>query len=60
MPGKSHTFQILHISDLHVASELAWGSFAWFVSEPDKIVILSQGGEKKVKHLHIESEPLVW
>ena len=34
-----------------LASELAWGSFAWFVSEPDKIVILRQGGEKKVKHL---------
>ena len=34
-----------------LASELAWGSFAWFVSEPDNIVILRQGGEKKVKHL---------
>jgi hypothetical protein len=34
-----------------LASELAWGSFAWFVSEPDKIVILVQGGEKKTKHL---------
>ncbi len=34
-----------------LASELAWGSFAWFVSEPDKIVILKQGGEKKARHL---------
>lgn len=34
-----------------LASELAWGSFAWFVSEPDKIIILRQGGVKKVKHL---------
>ncbi|MBN1104457.1 MAG: hypothetical protein JXL84_13650 [Deltaproteobacteria bacterium] len=34
-----------------LASELAWGSFAWFVSEPDKIVMLRQGGEKRVKHL---------
>lgn len=34
-----------------LASELAWGSFAWFVSEPGKIVILRQGAEKKVKHL---------
>jgi hypothetical protein len=34
-----------------LASELAWGSFAWFVSEPDKIIILMQGGVKKVKNL---------
>jgi hypothetical protein len=34
-----------------LASELAWGSFAWFVSEPDKIVILVQGGEKKMRRL---------
>lgn len=34
-----------------LASELAWGSFAWFVSEPDKIVALKQCGEKKSKKL---------
>jgi len=34
-----------------LASEVAWGSFAWFVSEPDKIVIFRQGVEKKVKCL---------
>ena len=34
-----------------LASELAWGSFAWFVSEPDKIIILRQSRVKKVKHL---------
>ena len=26
-------------------SELAWGSFAWFMSEPDNIVVLHRGGE---------------
>ncbi len=26
-------------------SELAWGSFAWFLSEPDHIVVLHRGGE---------------
>ncbi|RJR33167.1 MAG: restriction endonuclease [Desulfobacteraceae bacterium] len=34
-----------------LASELAWGSFAWFRSEPDMIIILRQSGEKKAKHL---------
>ncbi|RJQ61790.1 MAG: hypothetical protein C4530_05735 [Desulfobacteraceae bacterium] len=34
-----------------LVSELAWGSFAWFVSEPDKIIILRHGGEKRVKYL---------
>jgi len=34
-----------------LASELAWGSFAWFVSEPDRIVILRNEGERKVKRL---------
>jgi hypothetical protein len=34
-----------------LASELAWGSFAWFVSEPDEIIILRHGGQKKVKRL---------
>ncbi|MHB8910912.1 MAG: BsuBI/PstI family type II restriction endonuclease [Syntrophales bacterium] len=29
------------------ASELAWGSFAWFVSEPDKIIVFKQGARKK-------------
>ena len=26
-------------------SELAWGSFAWFMSEPDNIAVLHRGGE---------------
>ena len=34
-----------------LAPELAWGSFAWFVSEPDKIVVLKQGGRKKSEKL---------
>lgn len=34
-----------------LAPELAWGSFAWFISEPDKVVILRQGRAKNVKHL---------
>lgn len=34
-----------------LAPELAWDSFAWFVSEPGKIVILKQSGEKKSKKL---------
>lgn len=34
-----------------LASELAWGSFAWFVSEPDKIVVLRQSGRKKAEKL---------
>ena len=29
-------------------SGLAWGSFAWFMSEPDKIVILRDGGTSPV------------
>lgn len=28
-------------------SELAWRSFAWFMSEPDHIVLLHQGGDAK-------------
>lgn len=34
-----------------LAPELAWGSFAWFVSEPDKIVVLKQSGKKKTEKL---------
>lgn len=34
-----------------LASELTWGSFVWFRSEPDMILILRKGSEKKVKHL---------
>jgi len=34
-----------------LAPELAWGSFAWFVSEPDKIVVLKQSGKKKTGKL---------
>ena len=28
---------------------LAWGSFAWFMSEPDKIVVLRDGGSKPAR-----------
>lgn len=31
--------------------ELAWGTFAWFVSEPEKIVLLHEQGEKAIKKL---------
>lgn len=31
--------------------ELAWGSFAWFISEPEKIVLLHEQGEKAIKKL---------
>ncbi len=34
-----------------LAPELAWGSFTWFVSEPDKIVVLKQNGKKKSNKL---------
>lgn len=34
-----------------LSPELAWGSFAWFVSEPDKIVVLKQSGRKKSEKL---------
>jgi hypothetical protein len=33
-----------HPSFKRTASSLAWRSFAWFVSEPDKIVVLQEGG----------------
>jgi hypothetical protein len=34
-----------------LAPELAWGSFAWFVSEPDKIVVLRQRVRKQSEKL---------
>lgn len=34
-----------------LAPELAWGSFAWFVSEPDRIVMLRSAGRKETKKL---------
>lgn len=34
-----------------LSSELAWGSFAWFVSDPDKIVVLKQGDRRKAEKL---------
>ena len=34
-----------------LAPELAWGSFAWFVSEPDNILILKQSAKKKSEKL---------
>ncbi len=30
-----------------MAASLAWGTFAWFASEPGQIVLLRQGGEKR-------------
>lgn len=30
-----------------MASSLAWGSFAWFATEPDSILFLDPGGEEK-------------
>lgn len=30
-------------------AQLAWGSFAWFVSEPERIVVMRDGGEKALK-----------
>jgi hypothetical protein len=30
---------------------LAWGSFAWFVSEPDHLLQLHRGGTVSVKRL---------
>ena len=30
-------------------AQLAWGSFAWFVSEPDQIVVLSSGGKTSAR-----------
>jgi len=32
-------------------SSLAWGSFAWFASEPNQIIVLSEEGEQ-TRHLH--------
>lgn len=34
-----------------LAAELAWGSFGWFVSEPDKIVVLKLSSKKKSEKL---------
>jgi hypothetical protein len=34
-----------------LASELAWGSFAWFSSEPDAIVLFRKSGPKKARYL---------
>lgn len=34
-------------------SELAWGSFVWFMSEPDHIVVLSLGGQHNKKLLDL-------
>jgi hypothetical protein len=33
-------------------SALAWGSFAWFASEPNQLIALSEEGEQHVRHLH--------
>tara|TARA_R110002072_G_scaffold295382_3_gene466305 strand:+ start:266 stop:1336 length:1071 start_codon:yes stop_codon:yes gene_type:complete len=33
-------------------STLAWGSFAWFASEPDQLIVLSEQGQQNVRHLH--------
>lgn len=34
-----------------LVNELAWGSFVWFVSEPDNIVMLHEGYEKTISQL---------
>lgn len=33
-----------------VVSELAWGSFAWFASEPAKLVVLEADNDRKLSH----------
>jgi len=34
-----------------VVSELAWGTYVWFASEPDNVVVLQEGFEQKLKAL---------
>lgn len=34
-----------------LVSDLAWGSFVWFVSEPEKIIILRNGEAKEIRKL---------
>lgn len=34
-----------------LVNELAWGSFVWFVSEPDNIIVLREGNEKLISQL---------
>jgi hypothetical protein len=31
------------------SAQLAWGSFAWFMSEPDHVIALHDGGQKLSK-----------
>lgn len=33
-------------------SSLAWGSFAWFASEPNQIIALAEEGQRNVRQLH--------
>ena len=33
-------------------SALAWGSFAWFASEPKQIIVLTEEGQKDTQQLH--------
>ena len=33
-------------------SSLAWGSFAWFASEPDQIIVLTEEGQEPIRQLH--------
>ena len=33
-------------------SALAWGSFAWFASEPDQIIVLTKEGQQPMRQLH--------
>lgn len=35
-----------------MATSLAWGTFAWFETEPDHIVFLRSGGEERMTSLH--------
>lgn len=34
------------------SSVLAWGSFAWFASEPNQIIMLAEEGQQNARHLH--------
>lgn len=45
-------YQDRNASFRRTISTLAWGSFAWFASEPDQLIALSKDGEENVRHLH--------
>lgn len=41
-----------HAAFKRTISTLAWGSFAWFASEPEQLIALSEEGQQHVKRLH--------